>query len=280
MSGQSSKPESSESPLFSVSLRKGIDVLLSFGPGRPDMNLSEIAEASGLSKSAAQRFAYTLGRMGFLRKDPRTKRFSLTPKTVELGYRYLLVNPLIERANPYLLDLNKRCGETVNMAEPDGTDMVYVARFATSLRASVHMPVGRRLPMFCTSSGRALLSAMPLDQAYEILQASPRPKFTPTTVTDIDALMALLEEAREVGYSYSRGEYYRGDFNISLPILDAHGCPMAAINISAPSVRWTLARLKRELAPELIETGRLISTTPPSPRAVEPFRKGYGRSPQ
>ncbi|MEO6958896.1 MAG: IclR family transcriptional regulator [Burkholderiaceae bacterium] len=278
MPDKSKNVGSSDSPLFNMSLHKGIDVLMSFGPDRRDMNLSEIADAAGLSKSAAQRFAYTLETLGFLRKDSRTKRFSLTPKTVELGYRYLLVNPLIERANPYLLDLNKRCGETVNMAEPDGTDMVYVARFATSLHASVHMPVGRRLPMFCTSSGRALLSAMPPDQAYEILKSSPRPKFTPATITDIDVLMGLLEEAREVGYSYSRGEYYRGDLNISLVILDAHGCPTAAVNISAPSVRWTPARLKRELVPELIETGRLISTTPPSPRDVEPFRQGYGTS--
>lgn len=278
MASRSGKPARSDSPLFNMSLHKGIDVLMSFGPKRPDMNLSEIADATGLNKSSAQRFAYTLEALGFLRKDARTKRFSLTVKTVELGYRYLLVNRLLESANPYLLDLNQRCGETVNLAEPEGTDMVYVARFATSQRASVHMPVGRRLPMFCTSAGRAILSALPPEQAYELLKSSPRPKYTPDTITDIDKLMGLLEETREQGYSYSGGEYYRGDLNISLPILNARGVPLAAINISAPNVRWTPDRLKRELVPELIETGRLISTTPPSPRDVEPFREGYGTS--
>jgi DNA-binding IclR family transcriptional regulator len=269
----------SDSALFNMSLRKGIDVLMAFGPNRPDMNLPEIAAATGLSKSAAQRFAFTLESMGYLRKNARTKRYSLTPKTMEFGYRYLLVNPLIERANPYLLQLNKYCGETVNMSEPDGSDMVYVARFPTHLHASVHMPVGRRLPMYCTASGRAVLSLLPAEQARRILESSPRPKVTPTTVTDIDSLMELLREARECGYAYSDGEFYRGDFNIAVPICDAFGVPVASVNISAPSTRWTLARLKAEMAPFLLETARLVSTAQPSPQDIEPFRQGYGMGP-
>lgn len=268
--------EPTDSPLFNASLMKGIAVLMAFGPRRTDMNLPEIAEAAGISKSAAQRFAYTLETMGFLRKHPRTRRYALTPKTVEFGYRYLLVNPLIERANPYLLALNRSSGETVNMAEPDGADMVYVARFATPLHATVHMPVGRRLPMYCTSAGRALLSMMHPDEARRILESAPRPRINRNTVTDIEALMDMLAESRETGFSYSRGEYYRGDLNIAVPILDASGAAVAAVNISAPTVRWTMERLIDELVPHLLETRRLISTVVPSPEAIEPFRQGYG----
>jgi len=265
-----------DSPLFNLSLQKGIAVLMAFGPGRADMNLPEIAEATGLGKSAAQRFAYTLESLGYLRKHPRTKRYSLTPKTVEFGYRYLLVNPMIERANPYLLALNQYSGETVNMAEPDGTDVVFVARFATALHATVHMPIGRRLPMYCTSTGRALLSVMPPAQARQLLESSPRPKINRNTVTDVDVIMDMLEESRETGFSYSSGEFYRGDLNIAVPILDAQGMGVAAVNISAPTVRWTLERLIDEMVPQLLETKRLISTVIPSAKAIEPFRKGYG----
>lgn len=267
------------SPLFNMSLMKGVEVLMAFGPNRPDMNLPEIAEATGLSKSAAQRFAFTLEAMGCLRKDPRTKRYSLTPKTMEFGYRYLLVNPLIERANPYLLDLNRNTGETVNMAEADGSDMVFIARFPTHLYATVHMPVGRRLPMYCTSSGRAVLSLMPRDQARELLESSPRPRLTPTTVTDVERLMDLVDEARENGYAYSESEFYGGDCNIGVAITDSNLRPIAAINISAPTVRWTMARMRAELAPHLLETGRLVSRAHPSAADIEPFRKGYGLSP-
>jgi DNA-binding IclR family transcriptional regulator len=264
------------SPLFSVSFAKGIDLLASFGPERPSMNLPEMAAAAGMSKSAAQRFAYTLEVLGFLRKDPDTKRYALTPRIFELGFRYLLVDALVERANPYLLDLNRTIGETVNLAEPYGTDMIYVARFATHLSTSVHMPLGRRLPVFCTSAGRAWLAAMPEDYARELLGASARQKYTPNTVTDLAQLMDLLAEAREQGYAYANGEYYRGDLNLGVTVFDAQGRPAAAVNISAPSGRWTLPRMKRELAPTLMQVCRLISTTPPTPTAAAPFRLGYG----
>lgn len=265
-----------DSPLFNMSLMRGITVLMAFGPGSRDMNLPEIAEATGLSKSAAQRFTYTLEAMGYLRKHPRSKRFELTPKTLEFGYRYLLVSPIIERANPYLLALNRYSGETVNMAEPDGADVVYVARFATALHATVHMPIGRRLPMYCTSAGRALLSVLPSQHARMLLESAPRPKINRDTITDVEAIMDMLEETRETGFSYSAGEYYRGDLNIAVPILDEQGQGVAAVNISAPTVRWSLERLIDEMVPQLLETGRLISTVLPSDKAIEPFRRGYG----
>jgi len=267
------------SPLFSLSFAKGIALLAAFGPDRPSMNLPEMAAAAGMSKSAAQRFAYTLEVLGFLRKDPDSKRYSLTPRIFELGFRYLMVDALVERANPYLLDLNRTISETVNLGEPYGTDIIYVARFATHLSTSVHMPLGRRLPMFCTSVGRAWLAAMPQDYARELLQASNREKYTPNTVTDVEQLMDLLAEAREQGYAYANGEYYRGDLNLGVAVYDAQGRPAAGVNISAPSGRWTLPRMKRELAPTLMQVCRLISTTPPTPSAAAPFRLGYGVKP-
>ncbi|MDR4126868.1 IclR family transcriptional regulator [Yanghanlia caeni] len=267
------------SPLFNNSLMKGIEVLTAFGPQNPDMNLPEIAAATGLSRSAAQRFAHTLETLGYLRKDPRSKRYSLTPKTVEIGYRYLLVNPLIDRANPFLLELNRTSGETVNLSEPDGTDMVYIARFATNLHASVHMPVGRRLPMYCTASGRAYLSLLAPKYVRTLLESAPRVRVTPTTITDIEELMDTIAMARENGYAHSDAEYYRGDLNIAVPITDAHGSPIAAVNISAPTARWTMERLREELVPLLLSTGRQISSEQPPLADAEPFRKGYGIMP-
>lgn len=279
MKSDSKLDERFSSSLFNTSLMKGIEVLNAFGPQKRDMNLPEIAAATGMSKSAAQRFAFTLETMGYLRKDPRTKRFSLTPKTVEFGYRYLLVNPLIDRANPFLLQLNRTSGETVNLSEADGADMVYIARFATHMHATVHMPVGRRLPMFCTASGRAYLSLLPRDHAREILESAPRPRFTPTTITDIEALLQCIDEAHDNGYAHSAEEYYRGDLNVAVPILDAQGHPVGALNISAPSARWTMDRLREELVPHLLHTGRQVSAGVPPAADVELFRKGYGTSP-
>ncbi|MCQ9617441.1 IclR family transcriptional regulator [Paenalcaligenes niemegkensis] len=267
----------SKSGLFNQSLEKGLDILLAFGPDTRTMNLSEIAKATGISRSAAQRFTYTLEALGYLQKHPVNKRYSLRVSTLALGYRYLLVNQDLARANPFLRDLNVTCGETVNYSEPDGSDMVYVGRFPTTRLTPVHMPLGRTLPMYCTSAGRAYLACLPAGQRKEILMESERVSYTNTTVTDINELLYLCDEAAEVGYAYANGEYYQGDMNVSAAVLNASGVPIGVVSISAPETRWSLDQLRRQLAPLVMETSRLISVREPSPAELEPFVLGAGK---
>jgi IclR family transcriptional regulator, pca regulon regulatory protein len=272
------KAETRESPLFIQSLEKGVAVLLAFGPRNETMNLGEIAAATGIGKSAAQRFAYTLEALGYLRKDPVTRRYSLTVATLAMGYRYLLVNRTVERANAFLLDLNRACKETVNFSEPDGTDMVYVGRFPTSRTTPVHMPLGRRLPMYCTSSGRAYLSCLPPEERERVLRASNRVAYTRSTVTSLPRLRDICEKAAISGYACAESEYYAGDLNVGAAVVDSEGRPIGAVNISVPSTRWTLEDMKRELAPLVIQTARLISTRQPNSAQLEPFWVGFGRA--
>lgn len=252
-----------ESPLFNSSLEKGLAVIRAFSAARRTMNLPEIAEATGISKSAAQRFTFTLEALGYLRKDPKSKRYSLTPRCLDLGFGYLQADWLIDHSNAFLMELNRKCGETVNLSEPEGTDMVFVARFPSHKQIAIHMPVGRRLPMFCTASGRAYLSAIPEQDAEALLRESVRQAYTPTTITDIDRLMELIRTARHDGYAWANEEYFRGDINIAAPVRDVHGKALGAINVSLPTSRWTLEQGREQMVPLLMETIRAIVTAPP-----------------
>ncbi|MNF63005.1 Pca regulon regulatory protein [compost metagenome] len=266
-----------DSPLFVQSLAAGLSVLDAFTKERPSMNLRELAEAAGVTKSAAQRFTHTLVELGLLRKDATSKRFSLSVRALDVGCRYLQSNVLLERANPYLLELNRHLGETVNLAEPDGHDMVYIGRFPSLHRAVVHMPVGRRLPIFCSSTGRAYLSGLPDEEILEALSGMERVKFTPHTVTDLNALMDMILKVRETGYAYSTEEFYLHDLTFAAPILNIWGAPVASLNVSVSTAFWTIEKAIEELVPKLIHTATLISTTPPTMRALAPFQIGYGK---
>src|SRR3546814_19565809 len=78
---------------------------------------SDVAQASGLSKRATQRFTHTLFALGYLRKNPITKEFSLAPRSLEVGLRYLQTSPLVNGSNPYLHSLNRACQETCRSEE-------------------------------------------------------------------------------------------------------------------------------------------------------------------
>jgi DNA-binding IclR family transcriptional regulator len=147
----------------------------------------------------------------------------------------------------------------VSLTEPDETDMVFIARFPSTKRFFIHTPIGRRLPMYCTASGRAYLSALPAAEALKIVRRSVIRQFTPMTLTDPAQIMERVELAREAGYAWSDQECYRGDLTIAAVVLGEDGRPVASINISAPTSRWTLDELRSKLSSVLLETTRAAS---------------------
>lgn len=268
-------PESST--LYVQSLATGIAVLDAFTAERASMSLPDIAAAAGITRSAAQRFAFTLEALGLLNKDPVSKRYSLSSRTLDTGCRYLESHTLLDRANPFLLELNRNAGETVNLAEPAGQDMIYIGRFPSPLRLLVHMPVGRRIPMYCSSTGRVYLAGLSDEEAYETLAACDRVKYTSNTLTDLDDLMAQVRESREQGYACCKEEYYRGDLALAVPIYDLNQRVVAGLQLSVSASKWTVKRALSRFIPMMLETARQISASQPTPRAQAPFGGGAAR---
>ncbi|WP_339488655.1 IclR family transcriptional regulator [Pseudomonas rhizophila] len=248
-------------PLFNQSLEKGLAVLRAFNASRRTMNLADIAQAAEINKSSAQRMIHTLEELGYVRKHPQTKRFQLTPKVMEIGYNYLAADTLVDVANPFLAELAQATGETTNLTEPDGLDMVYVARFVAPKFIPIHMPIGSRIPMYCTGSGRAFLSALPDDELTGALQASDRKRHTQYTLTEIDDIIEQIETTRRRGYAINKEELFLGDMSIAAPIIGSQGLPVAAVHVVVPSSRWTMEEAERKLAPAVIECARAIRSS-------------------
>jgi DNA-binding IclR family transcriptional regulator len=247
-------------PLYNQSVEKALAILEAFGEKGRALNLGEIAAATSMTKSSAQRCTHTLERLGYLHRDPQLKRWVLSPRSLSLANAYLTGHPLLEQATTHLVDLNQVTGESVSLSEPDDTDMVYIARFPSRKRFFIHMPVGHRLPMYCTAAGRAYLSALPQAEAQLILRRSAFRKFTPMTTTDPDRLLALIDAARKAGYAWADQEAYRGDLTIGAAILGDDGRPIAAVNISGPTSRWTMDELRSKMSSVLLETARAASS--------------------
>jgi DNA-binding IclR family transcriptional regulator len=258
-------------PLFNSSVQKALAMLETFGGERRTLGLAELAATAGMTISSAQRCIHTLLRLGYLRRDARLRRWVLTPRALSLTEAYLSGHALLEHASAHLIALNQASGESVSLSEPDGTDMVFIARFPSLQPFHIHMPVGRRLPMYCTASGRAYLSALPPAAARRILARSRLEAHTSQTLTDLQQIWKRIDAARESGYAWSDQEYYRGDVTIAAAVLGEDGQPLAAVNISAPTSRWTLAQLRAKLSPLLLQSAQVASlghTRRPGPRVA------------
>lgn len=248
-------------PLFNQTVQKALGILEAFGGDRAALNLTEIGLAVGMTKSSAQRCTHTLELLGYLRREPAVKRWVLTPRALGIAHAYLTGHELLEQATTHLIHLNQVCGESISLSEPDGTDMVYIARYPSHKRFLIHMPVGRRLPMYCSGAGRAYLSRLPRKDVQRILRRSTLHAYTPMTLTTPKEILRRVDAAREAGYAWVEQEYYRGDLTIAAPVLAADGSPVAAVNISAPTSRWTLEELRAKLSSVLLETARAASSS-------------------
>lgn len=250
-----------DNPLFVQALEKGLHVLCSFTAQRKTMTLGEIAEATGLSKASVQRLIYSLEAMGYVGKHPKTRRFQLTPKAMEIGYNYLVADTLVDIANPFLAELANSTGETTNLMEPSDLEMVYVARFASRRFIPIHMPIGSRVPMYCTSSGRAFLGALSEEHCRNMLNSMTIVKHTPKTITNLDQIEVEISRARTLGFSINSEELFVGDLVIAMPVIGSQGTPIAAVSVVTPPSRWSVDAVIQEIAPPLLECARSISNS-------------------
>ncbi len=241
---------------FVQSLDRGLAVIRAFGPDRERLSLSEVARATGLTRAAARRFLLTLVKLGYVRSDGR--EFSLRPRVLELGYAYLSGLALPEVAAPHMEELVARLHESSSISVLDGQHIVYVVRVPTKRIMTVTISVGTRFPAYATSMGRVLLAAMSADELDSYLAEANFEQFTSRTVTDPGRLRAILGDVARQGYAIVDQELEEGLRAVAAPIRGAPDVGTAAINVSAHASRISMAVLRAEILPVLLETAGQI----------------------
>ncbi len=260
-------PPAGGDTLFVGSLEKGFRVLAAFDDNHPTLGVTEIAQRTGLDKSAAQRFSNTLHKLGYLEKDATTRRYTPARKLVGFAYTYMRHNRLAERAMPRLIDAGKVHNTTINLAEFMDTDVIYTIRIPQQTTAFAATLTGRCVPTFCTSAGLAILAHMPEADVMDILKRSDRHPYTPRTVTDIDQILRILERIRRDGFCATYGQLLPREISVAAVVFDSSGKVSAAVQIPIYRPKWTLEDARRLLGPLTVDTARGISSdlvgTPP-----------------
>ncbi|GAA4714798.1 IclR family transcriptional regulator C-terminal domain-containing protein [Pseudonocardia yuanmonensis] len=256
------------------SLERGFAVLLAFDEDMTNPTLAELAAKTGLSRPAVRRLLLTLQRLGYVANHGT--RWSLTPRVLTIGQHYTATNARIELAQPHLLRLAERTGESASLAELDEFDAVYVARVPVRRIMSLNVAVGSRVPAHATSMGRVLLAWAGPASISRFLEEAPLRRHTPRTVTDPAELRMVLAQVREQGWSIVDGELEEGLVSAAAPVRDRTGAVVAALASSTSAGRLAPERLRDETVPVLLETATAISTALGwSPRTPPVARDGF-----
>ncbi len=230
-------------------LERGLRVLRSFDAVHPEMQLSEVAQLTGLSPAVARRCLNTLVQLGYVAQYGR--KFLLRPEVLSFGTSYLSSMNVDQIILPPLQQLRDSTGDSSSMAVLSGVDILYVAHVSTNRRIRLGASVGTRFPLHATSMGKVLLAFQDDALIANYLKVATLTRFTERTVTTASELSARLATTRSTGYDSALDELDYGLVSVAVPVFDADRRIVAAINCSTSTTRISQDELVRTRLPLL-----------------------------
>jgi len=215
-----------------VGLEKGLNLIQSFDEAHSRQTASQVAQRTGMSRTACRRFLLTLHSLGYLQTDG--KLFWLTPKVMRLGQAYLESARLPRIVQPSLQRLAMGTQEISFVSVLDGFDVVYVARNGENRNMNTSFALGARVPAHVTAAGLMLLATMSNEPLESALASLHLQAYTSHTITQKSVLIECLQLAQRQDWISSEQQLdpsYRG---VSVPLRDHKGRVLAALSVSMP----------------------------------------------
>lgn len=205
---------------------------------------TEIAAATGMAKSTVYRLLTAMCCNGYVEKaGPGV--YVIGIKLVEIVSNHINSLELQTEARPFLSELHAELGLIIHLGILDRAEVVYVEKMDISRNLRLYAQIGLRVPAYCSSLGKCLLSCLAGDELEYLLSGIHLEKFTPNTITTLSALKAHLRLVRQQGWAIDEQEYIVGHRCIGAPIYDYRGEMIAAISASGPVTLLTDDRVSR-----------------------------------
>jgi DNA-binding IclR family transcriptional regulator len=238
------------------SIQRAIAVLRCFTEREPELGVMELSRRLDLHKSTVSRILSTLQYEGLVDQNPETGKYRLGLGLISLAGVALGRLNARAAAQPYLSELVDITQETVNVSVLDGRECVNIERAFSPLPIRYVGWIGRRMPLYCTASGKVLLAHMaPLER--EAVLTAPFKKYTDHTITDLLQIEQSLATVCQQGFAIVHEEYEEGFSSIAAPIYNFDGQVTAALAISGPTYRLDNDVMNEFAKPLLDITGKI-----------------------
>lgn len=255
-----SKPSSKEFPIDSGDLITGVGralaVIEAFNDEYGRMTVSQVAERTGIPRTAARRYLLNLCHFGY--GDTDGKFYWLTPRVLRLGQGYLDGARLPRLVQPFIQRLAMSSGETVNVSVLDGHEVVYVARSNSPRVVSIGFYAGARVPAHVVGPGAAILSTLSDADLKTWIAAHEFSTFNSNAVLTPKKFEKMVLSARKANYCISVGNLDQGLTGVAVPLRDRHGECKAALSMTLQSTIWNDALIVDKLLPLIIETSQVL----------------------
>ena len=208
---------------------------------------SEVNERLGLPKPTIHRLFSTLEMEGFLQRELDGRSYTVGGRLQTLSSNALSSMWVHTARTTVLTKLASEVGETCNLSVPDRDAMIYLDRVETKWPLRIQLPVGSRVPLYCTASGKMYLSTLQGSHLNRYLESADLSARTNNTITDPEKLREELAETRKRGHSQDAEEFMSGMVAMAVPVLNKEDRLVSTLSFHAPVQRLSLEAAREHL---------------------------------
>ncbi len=243
-------------------LLRALKLLETVAAAGRDLSLSELASILDLPKPTVFRLTQRLEHGGYVAREPGKTGFTIGPRLLRLSFDVMRTSGTNAERRSILKALVAAVGESCNFTMLSGSEVLNLDRVETRWPLRAHLEPGSRMPLHCTASGKLLLAFLPPDRRKRLLESLQLTRYTPSTLTSVEALEEECARIVGRGYSTDNEEFLRGLIAVAVPVMATSGATVGAIACHAPSARLALQDAIGCL-PALREAASKLATTLP-----------------
>jgi len=206
--------------------------------------LQTLVEETGLPKPTVHRMLQQLEMAGMVQRDGDGRQYTTGLRLRQLAETVLLNNTVHGARHLVLRRLVEEVGETCNLTALNGSEVVCLDRVETPAPLRFYLQAGSVVPAHCSATVKLFLAQMTPSQRRRLLGQVALERFTPNTLTDMDAIEAEIATVKRDGVGYDREEYLPGLICVAVLVPSTNRSSNLGLAVQAPSMRLTPQRVE------------------------------------
>ena len=213
-------------------------ILLLLGE-RNELRLTDVADYLGVASSTAHRLLAMLQYRGFVRQEARSRAYRPGAALTGVAFSILQRFDARETLHPFLERLNRELGETVHIGLLDEATVRFIDAIEGTKAVRVGSRLGQSMPASCTSTGKAMLAQLSLEDLHRLYPGEELEGLTPNSIRMRTELELELEAVRRRGYATSNEESEESVSSVAVAVPQGRSPMRVAMNVAVPVMRMS-----------------------------------------
>lgn len=196
------------------------------------INVSDLARNLNIPRSTVFRIIRTLEKRRYVVEVDDVGRYIIGSGIISLATPNDYLSRLRQIASPYLFELAKITGQTVQLGVLFEYEVMYIDQIQAGGSISVVVPSEKPFPINLSAGGKVLAAYLHEDRIEELLQYTEFHANTPRTITDKDAFREELQRVRKEGVGHDDEEFAKGIRCMAAPVFDQNNDNILSLGVT------------------------------------------------